>query len=151
MFLLVSELSIFRGFFARNWPLLSPTHGFVTLAMAMLVLGINMLGNLNKEATSQESLGLAFWRIVIASGIIIFILGWLNLIAVSLPKLRLRPPSDRLPELHLPRSQQRRHCPSSPRTRCSRRPQNSHAFKHPQLTVRSRAGAALHQPPSDAD
>lgn len=81
MFLLVSELSIFRGFFARNWPLLSPTHGFVTLAMAMLVLGINMLGNLNKEATSQESLGLAFWRIVIASGIIIFILGWLNLIA----------------------------------------------------------------------
>ncbi|KAM0715260.1 hypothetical protein Q7P37_008758 [Cladosporium fusiforme] len=81
MFLLISELSIFRGFFARNWPLLSPTHGFVTLALAMLVLGINMLGNLNKEATSQESLGLAFWRIVIASGIIIFILGWLNLLA----------------------------------------------------------------------
>lgn len=84
MFLLASELSIFRGYFARNWPLLSHAHGFVSLACAMIVLGINMLGNLNKDATNQESLGLAFWRIVISSGIIIFILGWVNLIAVSL-------------------------------------------------------------------
>lgn len=83
MFLLTSELSLFRPYFARNWPLLSPEHGFVTLALFMIVLGINMLGNLNKEATSQDSLGLAFWRIVIASGIIIFIMGWINLIAVS--------------------------------------------------------------------
>jgi len=82
VFLLVSELSLFRSYFARNWPLLSPTHGFVTLALAMLVLGINMLGNLNKAATSQKSLGMSFWRIVIASGIIIFILGFVNLIAV---------------------------------------------------------------------
>lgn len=82
MFLLASELSLFRVFFARNWPLLSAAHGFVALALAMIVLGINMLGNLNKEATSQESLGLQFWRVVIASGILIFILGWLNLIAV---------------------------------------------------------------------
>lgn len=89
VFLLVSELSLFRGFFARNWPLLSPAHGFVTLALAMIVLGVNMLGNLNKGATSQESLGLAFWRIVISSGILVFILGWLNLVAVS----SLRTPS----------------------------------------------------------
>lgn len=81
MFLLASELSLFRGYFARNWPLLSPARGFVTLALAMIVLGINMLGNLNKPATSRKSLGLAFWRIVIASGIIIFIMGWVNLIA----------------------------------------------------------------------
>ena len=82
MFLLVSELTLFRSYFARNWPLLSPLHGFVTLALAMIVLGINMLGNLNKQATSQESLGMAFWRMVIGSGIVIFILGWVNLIAV---------------------------------------------------------------------
>lgn len=81
MFLLASELSLFRGYYARNWPLLSPAHGFVTLALAMIVLGINMLGNLNKPATSQKSLGLAFWRIVIASGIIVFFMGWVNLIA----------------------------------------------------------------------
>lgn len=83
MFLLVSELSLCRSYFARDWPLLSPAHGFVTLAVAMIVLGINMLGNLNKPATSQKSLGMPFWRIVIASGIIIFILGFVNLIAVS--------------------------------------------------------------------
>ena len=52
-----------------------------TLALAMVVLGINMLGNLNKEALSQESLGLAFWRVVISAGIIIFIMGWINLVA----------------------------------------------------------------------
>ncbi|KAK4549711.1 hypothetical protein LTR36_005012 [Oleoguttula mirabilis] len=81
MFLLASELSLFRAYFARNWPLLSPVHGFVTLALSMIVLGINMLGNLNKPATSEKSLGLPFWRIVIGSGIIIFILGFVNLIA----------------------------------------------------------------------
>lgn len=48
----------------------------------MIVLGVNMLGNLNKEAVSQDSLGLAFWRIVISSGILVFILGWLNLVSV---------------------------------------------------------------------
>ncbi|KAK5116630.1 hypothetical protein LTR62_007304 [Meristemomyces frigidus] len=80
-FLLVSEMSLFRSYFARNWPLLSPVHGFVTLGLAMIVLGVNMLGNLNKPATSQQSLGLAFWRIVIASGIVIFILGFVNLVA----------------------------------------------------------------------
>ncbi|EMC97632.1 hypothetical protein BAUCODRAFT_51646, partial [Baudoinia panamericana UAMH 10762] len=81
MFLLASELSLFRTYFARNWPLLSPTHGFVSLALAMIVLGINMLGNLNKPATSEQALGLPFWRIVIGSGIIIFVLGFINLVA----------------------------------------------------------------------
>jgi hypothetical protein len=48
----------------------------------MLVIGVNTLGNLNKQATSQESLGLAFWRIVIASGIIIIVLGFANIASV---------------------------------------------------------------------
>ena len=43
VFLLFSEFSLFRGFYARNWPLLSPAHGFVTLALAMVVLGINVV------------------------------------------------------------------------------------------------------------
>lgn len=82
-FLLISELSLFRSYFARNWPLLSPAHGFVTLALSMIVLGLNILGNLNKPATSQASLGLGFWRIVIGSGVIVFVLGFFNLVAVS--------------------------------------------------------------------
>ena len=83
MFLITSELPVFKGYFARNWPLLSPSRGFVTLAIAMIVIGIQVMGNLNKSAGSQEELGMPFWRIVIGSGILIFILGWINLLAVS--------------------------------------------------------------------
>lgn len=92
VFLLISELSLFPSYFARNWPLLSPAHGFVTLALAMLALGLNTLGHLNKQATSQDSLGLPFWRVVIASGILVFILGFVNLAAV-----RLVPPQPTCP------------------------------------------------------
>ncbi|CZT24643.1 uncharacterized protein RCC_10368 [Ramularia collo-cygni] len=81
MFLVTSELSLFRAYFARNWPLLSPSHGFVGLGLAMIVLGVNVMGNLNKPSGTQKELGLPFWRIVIGSGIIVFILGWINLIA----------------------------------------------------------------------
>lgn len=83
MFLVTSELSLFRPYFARNWPLLSPSHGFVALALAMIVLGVNVMGNLNKPSGTVKELGLPFWRVVIGSGIIVFILGWINLVAVS--------------------------------------------------------------------
>ena len=52
------------------------------LGFAMIFLGNSILGNLNKEATSQESLGMAFWRLVIASGIIVLVLGPINILAV---------------------------------------------------------------------
>ncbi|SMQ55963.1 unnamed protein product [Zymoseptoria tritici ST99CH_3D7] len=81
IFLITSELSLFRPYFARNWPLLSPRSGFVFLALTQLALGANIMGNLNKPSGNQDSLGLAFWRVVIAAGIVVFILGWLNLIA----------------------------------------------------------------------
>ncbi len=117
-FLIISEVSIFRTYFARQWPLLSPAHGFVTLGLAMLVLGANMLGNLNKQATSQETMGLAFWRIVIGSGILVLILGFLNICAVSnisfITLATRANPSILGSELHLPRQTPRRHCPPSP-------------------------------------
>lgn len=147
VFLLASELSLFRVFFARNWPLLGPSHGFVALALAMIVLGINMLGNLNKEATSQESLGLEFWRVVIASGILIFILGWLNLIAVrSTTRTHQAQPLTTPLELRLPQPQPKHHRPPSPRPRRSRRTQDSQANKQrPQHPFSARASPILHQ------
>jgi hypothetical protein len=81
VFLIVSECSLFSGYFARNWPLLSPIHGFVSLGCAMMVLGLNMLGNMNKEATSQKSLGLPFWRLLVASGILAIVIGFFNVVA----------------------------------------------------------------------
>jgi hypothetical protein len=83
VFFIASELCVFPLYFERYWPLLSPRHGLVTLAIAMIVIGITVMGNLNKDAGSVEHLGLAFWQIVISSGILIFILGHLNLLAVS--------------------------------------------------------------------
>lgn len=79
----MSELPIFRGYFARNWPLIGQDASFVTLGVTMVILGVSILGNLNKEATSQESLGLAFWRIVISSGIVVLVMGVVNIFAVS--------------------------------------------------------------------
>ncbi|KAH6439976.1 hypothetical protein HBI59_138620 [Parastagonospora nodorum] len=81
LFLIISECSLFRNFFARNWPLLSPAHGFVTLGCAMMAIGLNLLGNMNKQATSQEALGMPFWRLLVASGILCIVIGFFNLVA----------------------------------------------------------------------
>ncbi|KAI4239811.1 MAG: hypothetical protein LQ352_007773 [Teloschistes flavicans] len=81
MFLILTETSLFRSYFSRSWPLLSPSHGFVTLGILMCIVGVSVLGNLNKEATSQKSLGTSYWRIVISSGILCMILGVANIFA----------------------------------------------------------------------
>lgn len=80
-FLVVSECNLFQRYFTKNWPNLGPEAGFVPLGLAMVILGFNTLGNLNKQATSVENLGLALWRIVIAAGILSTIIGIANIIA----------------------------------------------------------------------
>jgi len=83
VFLIISEIPLFRTYFLTHWPLLSPIHGFVTLGLAMLGIGANILGNLNKASASKEALGLNIWRSVVASGIVVFALGWVNILVVS--------------------------------------------------------------------
>lgn len=61
--------------------MLSTESGFVFLGISMMVLGFNILGNLNKSATSVQNLGLPLWRIVIASGILSVLMGLINIIA----------------------------------------------------------------------
>jgi hypothetical protein len=84
LFLIVSELGLFKSYFERNWPLLSVDASLVFLGLSMIVLGFNILGNLNKVATSVENLGLSLWQVVIAGGILSSIMGFFNIIAVSL-------------------------------------------------------------------
>ncbi|KAG8527988.1 uncharacterized protein KY384_006904 [Bacidia gigantensis] len=79
--LIVTEVNLFRRYIATNWPLLSPIHGFVTLGVIMIILGVSVLGNLNKEATSQQSLGTPMWRCVISAGILACIFGIVNIFA----------------------------------------------------------------------
>lgn len=50
----------------------------------MFLLGCNILGNLNKAATSAQNLGLPEWRVVIAGGIMSMVVGTFNIVAVSL-------------------------------------------------------------------
>ncbi|RDL38046.1 Uncharacterized protein BP5553_05479 [Venustampulla echinocandica] len=89
-FLIISELSLFQSYFVKNWPNFGPEHGFVCLGLSMIVLGFNILGNLNKAATSVENLGLPLWRVVISAGILASLSGLFNIIATyvfSQPKL----------------------------------------------------------------
>lgn len=82
-FLILTELPLFKTYVSRNWPLFSHRSGFVMLGFALIFLGNGVLGNMNKVATSQESLGLPFWRVVIAAGIIALVMGPINILAVS--------------------------------------------------------------------
>ncbi|PYH97578.1 hypothetical protein BO71DRAFT_416909 [Aspergillus ellipticus CBS 707.79] len=81
IFLIISELPVLCGYFDQNWPLLGQSSGFITLAVAMLILGVGVLGDLNTKATSQDSLGLAFWRIVLSAGILAMIMSVINVVA----------------------------------------------------------------------
>ncbi|PWY86290.1 hypothetical protein BO70DRAFT_378902 [Aspergillus heteromorphus CBS 117.55] len=81
IFLIVSELPVYRGYFDKNWPLLGQDSGFITLAVPMLMLGVGVLGDLNTKATSQDALGLAFWRIVLSAGILAMIMSVVNVAA----------------------------------------------------------------------
>jgi hypothetical protein len=84
IFSIISEaptINYFKNFFVRNVPLLSPEHGFSFLGLSMMSLGVYTLANLNKQATSVENLGLAMWRVVISSGILVSVFGLFAIIA----------------------------------------------------------------------
>lgn len=72
-----------QGYFDRNWPLIGQDSGFITFALAMMILGVGVLGNLNTQATSQESLGLAFWRVILSAGILAMVMSAVNILSVS--------------------------------------------------------------------
>ncbi|GLI78627.1 hypothetical protein PoHVEF18_006947 [Penicillium ochrochloron] len=79
--LIISELPFFREFFNRRYPMFGEEAGFFALAGIMMILGVAVLGNLNTEAMSQQSLGLAFWRIIISAGILAMVVSLVNILA----------------------------------------------------------------------
>lgn len=90
IFLIVSELDLFKKWFARHWPVLSNESGLVCVGLAMISLGFTQLGNLNKIATSVQNLGLPMWRVVIASGILSSVFGLFNIIGVCISYIHSR-------------------------------------------------------------
>ncbi|KAM0425236.1 hypothetical protein ACHAPT_009553 [Fusarium lateritium] len=81
VFLVVSELPIAKMYFRRTWPVLSEEHGLTWLGVAMTLIGCNVLGKLNQKTNSSDELGLPFWRLVLASGILSLTFGVVNIIA----------------------------------------------------------------------
>ena len=88
----------------------------------MLILGVSILGNLNKEATSQKNLGTSMWQCVISSGIITCIIGIVNIFAVSIFPPLSQPYENyhrtlTETELHVPPKVPRNNRPHDPRPR----------------------------------
>ncbi|KKA26931.1 hypothetical protein TD95_001063 [Thielaviopsis punctulata] len=81
IFLIISEVGIFRDFFERNWPVFSTRRGLTWLGCALTVLACHVLGELNRPQLSQAAIGMDLWRMLIASGILGLIFGFMNIVA----------------------------------------------------------------------
>ncbi|PKS06953.1 hypothetical protein jhhlp_005549 [Lomentospora prolificans] len=77
--LIISEVNLLKPYFAKHWPVLSNQHGFTWLGMAMIVMGCHVLGNLNKSATSPQTVGAPIHRLILATGILALTFGVANI------------------------------------------------------------------------
>ncbi|KXX75995.1 hypothetical protein MMYC01_206923 [Madurella mycetomatis] len=81
--LVLSELNLkfTRNWFEINWPGLSPGHSLVWLGAVLIVIGCQIMGDLVKPAYTIETIGLTFWRVILAAGILSITFGFFNIIA----------------------------------------------------------------------
>ncbi|KOS18632.1 hypothetical protein ESCO_001399 [Escovopsis weberi] len=81
--LVVSELALaqfIKVYLRRTWPVLSDHYGMGWLGGGMLIIGCNVLGALNRSDESSQRLDGPFSSLVLASGILSFVFGSLNII-----------------------------------------------------------------------
>lgn len=69
-----------KRYLRRTWPVLSDEHGLLWLGTALVVIGCNMLGNLNRRAYDPKNLGPHFSKLVLASSVLATTFGMLNII-----------------------------------------------------------------------
>lgn len=83
VFLVLTEIQwgFLKKYMERSWPAFSDRHGFLWLGLAMIMLGCDMLGNLNKPVFSVKNIGLPLWRLIMAAGILCITFGFFNLVA----------------------------------------------------------------------
>ncbi len=83
LFFAFSEMQFawFKPYFANNWPIFGPDHSFVWLGLGMVMLGCDLLGNLNKPQFSETNLGMPIWRLVLGAGILSITFGFFNIAA----------------------------------------------------------------------
>ncbi|RDA90542.1 hypothetical protein CP533_5667 [Ophiocordyceps camponoti-saundersi (nom. inval.)] len=81
--LIVSEfpvIKLVKGYFRRNWPVLSDQHGLVWLGIFMVLIGCDMFGNLNRSAYDADNLGPHYSQLILASSVLAIVFGGLNII-----------------------------------------------------------------------
>ncbi|KAL2138976.1 hypothetical protein VTI28DRAFT_5940 [Corynascus sepedonium] len=84
-FLFVSELPVpwkmLKGYYERNWPVLGPDHSLAWLGWGMVFIGFQILGDAWKPAYTVETLGLDWWRAMLAAAILSVTFGFFNICA----------------------------------------------------------------------
>lgn len=81
--LIISEfplLEVIKDYLRDTWPVLSESHGVAWPGVAMIMISCNMLGNLNRPAYDADNLGPHFSKLVLASSVLAFTFGGLNII-----------------------------------------------------------------------
>lgn len=81
LFLALSELPFGKKFFLHHWPAFSAQSGLGWLGLALIIIGCNILGKLNNANTESKEIGMPWWQLVLASGILNLTFGCLNVIA----------------------------------------------------------------------
>ena len=79
--LVISEVGLFKRWFARNFPILGPEHSLGWLGLALLIIGCDIMADLVKPAYEKENIGLPIWRLVLSSGILSITFGVFNMLA----------------------------------------------------------------------
>ncbi|KAK4121796.1 hypothetical protein N657DRAFT_647287 [Parathielavia appendiculata] len=83
--LFVSELPLPRRWLMRwfegTWPVLGPNHSLAWLGVGMIFIGFQILGDLWKPAYVVETIGLEWWRAIVAASILSVTFGFFNIIA----------------------------------------------------------------------
>ena len=80
-FLKVSELPIGKNFYRNHWPAFSDRHGLGWLGLACIIIGCNILGKLNNPNNEANEIGMSWWQLAVAAGILNLTFGALNVIA----------------------------------------------------------------------
>ncbi|KGO68544.1 hypothetical protein PITC_070000 [Penicillium italicum] len=81
LFMIISELPVLQSYFNNHWPMFGQESSFYSLGGIMMILGVATLGNLNTKAMTQETIGMAFWRIIISAGVLAMIVSVVNVLA----------------------------------------------------------------------
>ncbi|KAK4156676.1 hypothetical protein C8A00DRAFT_12427 [Chaetomidium leptoderma] len=84
-FLFVSELPVswkwLKGYYERAWPVLAPKHSLAWLGWGMVFIGFQILGDSWKPAYTVDTIGLDWWRAILAAAILSVTFGFFNIAA----------------------------------------------------------------------